>query len=69
MEVPLGLEQGDHDADDEEVIGIGEETHARDGHDLDLEPADLRVVQRIEKARLGCRRHGSAHLMTAGSHL
>jgi hypothetical protein len=55
--------RGDHDADDEEVISIGEETQARDEHDLHLEPADLRLVQRIEKARLGYRRRGSAHLM------
>jgi hypothetical protein len=34
-----------------QAIGIGEETHARDEHDRDLEAADFRVVQRIEKAR------------------
>jgi hypothetical protein len=51
--VPLGLQQRDNDADHEQVVGIGEESHARHEHDLQLEPVDLGVIERIETARCG----------------
>jgi hypothetical protein len=50
-QAPLGLDQHDHDADHEQVVGISEEAHARDEHDLPLEPGDLGVVQGVEHPR------------------
>ena len=52
---PLGFNQHHDDADDEQVVGVGEEAHARDEHDLVLEPADLGVVDRREGIGAGRR--------------
>jgi hypothetical protein len=41
----------DHDADHEQVVGIGEEAHARDEHDLPLKPGDMGVIERRERIR------------------
>jgi hypothetical protein len=51
--VPLILEDLDDDPDHEQVVGVGEEAHARDDHDLHLKPVDLRIVERLECARCG----------------
>jgi NAD(P)-dependent dehydrogenase (short-subunit alcohol dehydrogenase family) len=59
---PLGLEQRDDDTDDEEVVGVGEKAHARDEHDLELEPGDPRLVERGE--RPGGRWGRLAHVAT-----
>ena len=63
-EVPLRLEDRDDHADDEQVVGIGEETHARDEHDLVLESRDLAVVERIE--RTGYRSRSCGHRASLG---
>jgi hypothetical protein len=46
--VPKWLEQRHNDADDEEIVCVGEETHAGDEHDLPVIPGDLRVVHLAE---------------------
>ena len=61
--VPDGLEQGHHDADDEEVVGVGEKAHAGDEHDLPVLFRDAGVVHFREVgwvvfAGVDCGRHG-----------
>jgi hypothetical protein len=56
-QVPLFFQDRDHDADDEKVIGVGEEPHARDEHDLDLKAGDLARVELLQLVLLyRCRR-------------
>ena len=38
-EVPLGRDEGGHRADDEQVVGIGEEADPGDDHRAAVEPA------------------------------
>ena len=45
VEVPLGRHERGHRADDEEVVGVGEEPHARHQNRPMVETADGRVVQ------------------------
>jgi hypothetical protein len=55
VEVPLGLQQGHHDADDEQVVGVGREAHARDEHDLQLGLGDAGVIKCVERTRVSRR--------------
>jgi hypothetical protein len=59
--VPDRLEEAHDDADDEEVIGIGEETHAGDEHDLPMLGGDAGVVHfgEIVFAGVDCGGHGA----------
>ena len=54
--MPHGLEQGHDDADDEEIVGVGEEAHAGDEHDLPMLFGDARVVHLGEVALPGTAR-------------
>jgi hypothetical protein len=46
--VPEWLEEGHDDANDEEVVGVGEEAHAGDEHDLPMLFGESRVIHRGE---------------------
>ena len=43
--MPLGLDQRGDGADDEEVVGVGEEAHAGDEDGPMMEPAGRRLVE------------------------
>ena len=54
-QLPLLLDQGGGDANDEQVIGVGEEAHAADHDGAKVEPADRRLVQGTGQGhRAGC---------------
>ena len=42
--MPLVLQDRHHDADDEQVVGVGEEAHAGDEHDLPVLTGDAGIV-------------------------
>ena len=67
--MPLGLDQDGDRADDEQVVGIGEEAHTRDHHRTSVEPAPRSIVQEVADGRRRQTRHAVsfADLTQAGS--
>ena len=52
-DVPERLEEGHDDADDEQVVCVGEETHTGDEHDLPVLFGDSGVIHLVEVRLLG----------------
>jgi len=50
-QLPLGLLRRDHDADREQIVSVGKETHAGAEHDLPPKPAHVNLVERAEPVR------------------
>ncbi len=51
--VPFALQQRHHDADNEKVVGVSEEAHARDEHDFPMQGAEFRLIHLGENIRVG----------------
>ena len=52
-QVPLGLDQGRHRGDHEQVVGVGEEAHPRDEHGPMVEPAGRGLVEEVADRQPG----------------
>ncbi len=67
-EVPLGLDQRGDDADDEQVVGVGEEAHPRDQDRAPVESARRRVVEELSDRRRGRGQAGLGDRVVARGH-
>src|SRR5262249_55422398 len=64
-QLPLVAQHADDDADDEQVVGVSKEAHARDEQDFEMEGRDALLIQLLEALRLR-RNRWSGHTLRWG---
>jgi len=58
LKMLLSVQKRHHHADDEQIVGVGEEAHAGNEHDLPMQPAEFRLIHAFEDLCAGRKRGG-----------
>src|SRR5208282_1651017 len=58
LKMLLSVQKRHHHADDEQIVGVSEEAHAGNEHDLPMQPAEFRLIHPFEDLCAGRKRRG-----------